>query len=76
MTVLDKLIAREIYSVLLVSSGNLPASQKYFDKNFSNEIFNWKKMYITENFQYKLNYNVLYLNKGVFTFGKTKIPLC
>ena len=37
--VLDKLTAREIYSVLLLSSGNIPISQKYFDKVFPNENF-------------------------------------
>ena len=76
VTVLDKLIAKDIYSVLLLSSGNLPVSQKYFDKNFSNKIFIWKKMCVTENFQYKLTYNVLYLNKVVFNFGETKTSLC
>ena len=34
---LDKLIAREIYSVLLLSSDNSPTSQKYFGKVFPNE---------------------------------------
>ena len=36
---LDKLAAREIYSVLLLSLGNTPTSQKYFDKFFPNENF-------------------------------------
>ena len=35
--VLDKLTAREIYSVLLRSSDNTPTSQKYFGKVFPNE---------------------------------------
>ena len=30
--VLHKLTARELYSVLLLSSGNIPTSQKYYDK--------------------------------------------
>ena len=34
---LDKLIAREIYSVLLLSSDNSPTSQKYFGKVFPND---------------------------------------
>ena len=47
---------------------------------------NWKKMYVLttvvtinsfqRNFQYKMLHNVLYLNKTLFTFGKTKTPLC
>ena len=36
---LDKLTAREIYSVLLLSLGNTPTSQKYFGKVFPNESF-------------------------------------
>ena len=44
--VLDKLTTREIYSVLLLSSGNTPTSQRYFDKVFPNENFDWKKIYI------------------------------
>ena len=74
---LDKLTAREIYSVLLLSSGNTPTSQKYFDKVSPNENFDWKKIYILprvvtinsfqRNFQYKILHNILYLNK-IFTF--------
>ena len=37
--VLDKFTEREIYSVLLLSSGNIPTSQKYFNKIFSNDKF-------------------------------------
>ena len=61
--VLVKLTAREIYSVLLLSSDNARTSQKYFDKAFSNENFDWKQIYILPrvvtinsfqpNFQYK-----------------------
>ena len=86
VTVLDKLTAREIYSVLLLSSGNTPTSQKYFGKIFRNKNFDWKKIYILprvvtinsfqRNFQYKILHNILYLNKMLFTFGKTKTPLC
>ena len=71
--VLGKLTAREIYSVLLLSSGNIPTFQKYFDNVFQNEIFDWKKMYILprvvttnrlqRNFQYKILHDILYLNK-------------
>ena len=84
--VLDKLTAREIYSVLLLTSGNTPTSQKYFGKVFPNENFDWKKIYILprvvtinsfqRNFQYKILHNILYLNKMIFTFGKIKTPLC
>ena len=42
---LDKLTAREIYSVLQQLSGNTPTSQKYFGKIFLNENLDWKKIY-------------------------------
>ena len=77
---------REMYSVLLLSSGNTPTSQKYFGKVFPNENFDWKKIYILprvvtinrfqRNFQYKILHNVLYLNNTLFTFGKIKTLLC
>ena len=84
--VLDKLTAREIYSVLILLSGNTPTSQKYFGKVFPNENFDWKKIYILprvvtinsfqSNFQYKILHNTFYLNKILFTFGKIRTPLC
>ena len=84
--VLHKLTARELYSVLLLSSGNIPTSQKYYYKVFPNENLDWKKNYILprvvtinsfqHNFQYKILHNILYLNKMLFAFGKTKTPLC
>ena len=84
--VLNKLTPREIYSVLLLSSGNTPTSQKYFGKVFPDENFDWKDIYILprvatinsfqRNFQYKILHNILYLNKMLFTFSKIKILLC
>ena len=62
--VLDKLTVRELYLMLLLSSCNIPTSQKYFGKVFPNENFDWKKNYILtrvttinnfqRNFQYKI----------------------
>ena len=84
--VLEKVTAREICSVLVLSSGNTPTSQKYFGKVFSNENFDWKKIYILprvviinsfqRNCQYKILHNILYMNKMLFTFGNIKTPLC
>ena len=68
--ILDKLTAREIYSALLLSSGNIPTSQKYFEKFFQMKISILKEF--QRNFQYKILYNILYLNKMLFTFDKTK----
>ena len=82
---LEKLTTRETYSVLLLSSDNTPTSQKYFSKIFPNENFGWKRIYILprivinnfqHNFQYKILYNILFLNKTLFTFVKTKAPVC
>ena len=82
--VLDKFTAGEIYSVLLISSGNTPTSQKYLGKVFPNKDFDWKKVYILprvvtinsfqRNFQNKIHHNI-YLNKIPFIFGKIKSPL-
>ena len=84
--VLEKLTVKEIDSVLILSSGNTPTSQKYSGNVFPNENFDWKKIYILprvvtinrfqRNFQYKILHNVLYLNNTLFTFGKIKAPLC
>ena len=62
--VLDKLTVRELYLMLLLSSCNIPTSQKYCGKVFPNENFDWKKNYILtrvttinnfqRNFQYKI----------------------
>ena len=72
--------------MLLLSSSNVPTSQKSFDKAFSNENFEWKKIYILArvvtinnfqlNFQYKILHSILYMNKMLITFGKTKTPMC
>ena len=80
--VLDKLSSREIYSVLLLSSGNTPTSQEYFGRVFPNENFDWKKNFVLprvvtinslqRNFQYKILYNILYVNRMLFTLEKEK----
>ena len=69
MIALDKLTAREMYSVLLLLSGNTPTSQKYFGKVFPNENFDWKKIDILarvvninsfqRNFQNKILHNII-----------------
>ena len=84
--VLEKLTAREIYSVLILWLGNTPTSQKYFGEVFPNENLDWKKIYVLpravtinsfqRNFQCKIFHNILHLNKMLFTFGKIKTPLC
>ena len=61
----EKLTSREIRSVLLLSSGNMPTTQKYFDKVFSNKNFDWKKIYIlpkvvTINVIFNIKYFIKY----------------
>ena len=66
--VLGKLTAGEIYSVLILSSGNTPTSQKYFGKVFPTENLDWKKIDILprvvtvnsfqHNFQCKILHNI------------------
>ena len=50
--VLEKLTAREIYSVLILWSGNTPTSQKYFGNVFPNENLE-ENLYITKSSHYK-----------------------
>ena len=68
--------------MLLLLSGNTPTFQKYFDKAFPNENFDWKEIYILlrvvtiNSFQRKLQckilHNILYQYNMLFTFGRTK----
>ena len=61
----EKITSREIHSALLLSSGNIPTTQKYFDKVFSNKNFDWKKIYIlpkvvTINVIFNIKYFIKY----------------
>ena len=83
---LDKLTAKEINSILISLLKNKPTSQSHFENSFSNCTFDWKQIYLLpqiitinsyhRNFQYKILYNILYLNKKLYIFGKTDSPLC
>ena len=63
-----------------------PTSQEYFQNYFRNVQLEWNDIYnlpriVTVDtqlrcFQYKILHNVLYLNKKLFTFGKTDTKLC
>ena len=77
---LDKLTAKEIYSVLVLSLKNKPTSQNYFENSFRNYTFDRKQIYLLpwiitinsyqRNFQYKIIPNMLYLHKKLYIFGK------
>ena len=83
---LDKLKAKEIYSILISSIKNKPTSQSYSENSFPNYTFDWKQIYLSpqiitansyqRDFQYKILHNILYLNKKLYVFGKTDSPLC
>ena len=68
---LDKLTAKELCSILILSLKNKPTSQSYFDNSFPNYTFDWEQIYFLPriitinsyqpNFQYKIFHNILYL---------------
>ena len=76
---LIKITAKEIYSILISSLKNKLTSQSYFENSFPNYTFDWKQIYllpriITINsyqrkFQYKILYDILYLNRKLHIFG-------
>ena len=76
---IEKMNPKEIYSTIMSSKVNIPASRIYFEKKkFLSIIFN-RKTYtlprkVTINaylrsFQYKILKNILYLNKKLHAFG-------
>ena len=83
---LDKLTAKEIYSVLISSLKNKPTCQSYFENLFPNYTFDWAQFFLLpgiittnsyqRNFQYKILHNILCLNKKLHMFGKINSPLC
>ena len=84
--ILEKISSKELYSFLISAKDHQLISQKYFDNLFPNIEVPWKEIFLiarkaTANshlhcFNYKCIYNVLYLNKKRFHFGKTQSPLC
>ena len=58
--VLHKLTTRELYSVLLLSSGNIPTSKNCYDKVFPNENFELKKNYILPRVTFNIIFNTKY----------------
>ena len=84
--ILEKISSKELYSFLISAKDHQLISQKYFDNLFPNTEVPWKEIFLiarkaTANshlhcFNYKCIYNVLYLNKKRFQFGKTQSPLC
>ena len=83
---IEKLSAREIYSLITDNKKHKPTSQKYFESLFSALNLDWNLIYTLPRkiinstkfraFQYKLLNNVLYLNDKLFLFGKSETKLC
>ena len=77
---LEKLNSRELYNMQFILKVEKPTAQTYFEKIFQNPELEWKDIYtlpkrvaINTNlriFQYKLLYNILYLNIMFYRFGK------
>ena len=80
----DKLTVREIHFSVTTIIRQYTNFLKKFRQSFSKAKISLKEnLYITRkshysfqcNFQYKMSHNILYLNKVLFTFGKTKTPV-
>ena len=84
---LEKLISKEIYSILLRIRDHVPTAKQSYNEKFSNLSYHdWANVYtlprkVTKDaylryFQYKILNNILYLNKKLFTFGKSSTQNC
>ena len=86
MLCLNKLGNKELYNIQLLANFLKATSQAYFQNIFTGHGFEWDKIYILPRivttdsririFQYKILYNVLYLNKKSFEFNKINSPEC
>ena len=84
--VLEKLISKELYQILISSRTNKVTSVTYFETKFNRNSLDWTKIFLLpglttyntyiRSFQYKILYNILFLNKKLYLSGKTKNPLC
>ena len=82
---IEKLDSRQLYSLLVYTHPFTPTPQKYLNELFKTDSFDWKHIYLPQrlvtpdsdsrSFQYKIQNNVLYLNKKLFTFRKPTSPL-
>ena len=85
MYFLNRLSSKEICNFLIVQKEEKTPSRLYYQKKFSNSNIDWKNIYLLvcivtkdsklRTFQFKLLNNVLYFNKMLFKFGKSRSPL-
>ena len=83
---IEKLHSRQLYSLIVYTHPFTPTSQKYFVDLFKTDSFDWKQIYLlprlvtlnsySHSFQYKIQNNILYLNKKLSMFRKLTSPLC
>ena len=75
-----------MYSIAILQVKNKPLSNIYFENLFNDNDTDWAAIFmlprlVTHNthmrsFQYKILYNILYLNKKLHIFGIKSFPLC
>ena len=83
---LDKLSAKELYNIIILSKQCAPTSQNYILRLLSLETLPWKQVYslirsttpdlFSRIFQFKCLNNILYLNRSLFKIGIVESPLC
>ena len=86
MLCLQKLISKELYTLMIANENHVPSSQTYFNNMFKNDNFPWEQIYLLPRkitidsyshcFQYKIINNVFFLNKKLFCFNITSSPYC
>ena len=68
---LEKLTAKEIYSILISPLKNKPTSQNYFENLFPNYTFDWQLINSYQrNLQYKILHSIIYVNRKMYVFRK------
>ena len=83
---LSKLNCKELYNLIINTKPQKPTAQAYFENEFNETNFEWKKIYLLprkvttdtklRNFQYKILNNILFLNKLLFRFKVVDSSVC
>ena len=83
---LSKLNCKELYNLIINTKPQKPTAQTYFENEFNETNFEWKKIYLLprkvttdtklRNFQYKILNNILFLNKLLFRFKVVDTSVC
>ena len=83
---LEKLNSKEMYNIQILHKNCEPTGQIYYKDLLNGSSLEWKEIYLLPRlttidnklrvFQYKILHHVLFLNKRLFTLGKTHSTLC